>query len=324
MRLEPTILTLLSLCLVAWGGGSAGTSTPATTTPLDVTVNVAVSPGSAQPGGTAQVTAVVNNDPSNSGVTWSVSCPAALCGAVSADTTASSVAATYTAPLEPPVEGMAVLVTATSIANPAIAASASINVSGPIAFSAFVFGSSEVPAGTSTQLTATVFNDPANGGVQWSIAPTCGDAGPSCGTISPATSASGEAVTYTAPPGVPCCDIVVQVTASPVSAPSVQTTNNIIIPTLAVIVSPQSAQLAPNGITQFVANVSYPGPGVTWSVQCSAADCGTIAPSSSASGVAVTYTAPATVPSGGLTVSITAATIVNSGVTAVATVNLGQ
>ncbi len=324
IRFTLPLLALLPQFLTACGGGGAGTSLSTTPPPdiLNITVSVAAQPDTAQPGGTAQITATVNNDSSNAGVTWSLACPAALCGAVSASTTASGAAATYTAPLEPPVDGMAVLITATSIANPARAASANVNVSGPIGFTSLVFGSSEILPGTSTQLTAIVFNDAANAGVQWSIAPTCGDVGPSCGTLSAATSASGEAVTYTAPPGMPCCDIVVQVTANSVSAPSVQAYGTIIIPTLAVIVSPSSLQMAAGATAQFTASVSYPGPGVTWSVQCSAADCGTIAPATSASGAAVTYTAPATVPSGGLTVNITAATIQNPGVTAVATVNL--
>jgi len=323
MRIRFTLLflALLPQFLTACGGGGAGTSLP-TITPLDITVSVAAQAGTAQPGATAQITATVSNDSSDAGVTWSVACPGALCGAISPTTTASGVAATYTAPLQPPVNGMAVLITATSVANPARAASESINVSGPIGFTSLEFGSSEILPGTSTQLTAIVFNDPADGGVQWSLPANCGAGGQSCGTISPTTSASGEAVTYTAPPGIPCCDIAVEVTASSVSAPSVLAYGSIIIPTLAVIVSPSSLQMAPGATAQFTASVSYPGPGVTWSIQCSESDCGTIAPATSASGVAVTYTAPATVPSGGLTVNITAATIQNPGVTTVATVNL--
>ena len=107
------------------------------------------------------------------------------------------------------------------------------------------------------------------------------------------------------------------------SAPSVLAYGSIIIPTLAVIVNPSSLQMAAGTTAQFTANVSYPGPGVTWSIQCSAADCGSIAPSTSASGAAVTYTAPAAVPAAGMTVNIQAASIANPGIAAVATVNLG-
>ena len=39
--------------------------------------------------------------------------------------------------------------------------------------------------------------------------------------------------------------------------------------------------------------------GVDWSVTCTSSDCGSIAPAHTASGGATTYTAPATVPTGG-------------------------
>ena len=53
---------------------------------------------------------------------------------------------------------------------------------------------STLTVNSQTSITATVANDSANGGVTWS----CSGATP-CGTFSAATSASGTAVTYTAP-----------------------------------------------------------------------------------------------------------------------------
>src|SRR5271169_2853691 len=47
------------------------------------------------------------------------------------------------------------------------------------------------------------------------------------------------------------------------------------------------------------------GAGVDWTLACTSADCGSIAPAHTASGGATTYTAPATVPTGG-SVTITA------------------
>src|SRR4029077_20773499 len=46
--------------------------------------------------------------------------------------------------------------------------------------------------------------------------------------------------------------------------------------------------------------------GVTWTVSCSAASCGTVSPSATASGIATTYTAPTTPPTSTLSVTITA------------------
>src|ERR1700674_1094663 len=52
-----------------------------------------------------------------------------------------------------------------------------------------------INTGTTDQFTATVENDPANKGVGWSV--FCSAA--SCGTVSPTSTASGAATTYTPP-----------------------------------------------------------------------------------------------------------------------------
>jgi hypothetical protein len=53
--------------------------------------------------------------------------------------------------------------------------------------------------GGTANLTASVSNDAANAGVNWSV--TCGSS--SCGTFNPTTTSSGSATTYTAPTSVP-------------------------------------------------------------------------------------------------------------------------
>src|SRR5262249_60850533 len=53
--------------------------------------------------------------------------------------------------------------------------------------------------GTTIQMTATVSNDLGNRGVSWGVScPT-----PPCGSVSPATTASGATATYTAPAARP-------------------------------------------------------------------------------------------------------------------------
>ena len=52
-------------------------------------------------------------------------------------------------------------------------------------------------------VTATDSNDPANAGVTWSLVQDPAACSPSCGTVSPASTASGSATTYTAPASVP-------------------------------------------------------------------------------------------------------------------------
>jgi dienelactone hydrolase len=298
-----SLLALLSGVLAACGGDSGSGSVPP-----PITISVAANPDIVQPGSTAQVTATVSNDPSNSGVTWSVSCPTAPCGALSPTTTASGVATTYTAPATPPAAGLLVIVTATSVSNSAIGATANITVTGGVGFSELDIGNTTVLAGTTTQMAAKVINDPANRGVNWSV--TCATA--PCGTVSPSTSASGAPVTYTAPVAVPPADLAVTVTASAVSASSVQVSGTITVPALAVTVAPSRARVAAGTTSQLTASVNYPAQaskGVTWTVQCGASDCGTVSPPASASGAAVTYTVPATPPASDLTVTVTASSV---------------
>ena len=67
-----------------------------------------------------------------------------------------------------------------------------------------------VQAGTTMQFIATVANDAADKGVTWNM--TCSAA--TCGTVSPATTASGAATTYTAPTSAGSSDLQVTLTAT--------------------------------------------------------------------------------------------------------------
>jgi len=166
-----------------------------------------------------------------------------------------------------------------------------------------------VQAGATAQVTAVVSNDSANRGVTWSV--SCATA--PCGNISPATSASGLKVTYTAPTTVPSADLAVTVTATAVSNPSQQASGTFTVPALVVTVDPQSGpSMAAGATTQFTATINYPAQankGVTWTVQCGASGCGNVSPSNSASGTAVTYTAPASPPPADLAVTVTASSV---------------
>src|ERR1700761_2354382 len=56
-----------------------------------------------------------------------------------------------------------------------------------------------IKVGTTASVTATVSNDPANGGVSWSVQCASSD----CGSFNPVQTASGAASTYTPPATVP-------------------------------------------------------------------------------------------------------------------------
>src|SRR5438552_101613 len=64
-----------------------------------------------------------------------------------------------------------------------------------------------LPAGGTQDFTATVDNDPAAKGVSWTVTGG-GCSGELCGSITPNSSASGAAVTYTSPATVPSPTVV--------------------------------------------------------------------------------------------------------------------
>src|SRR6516165_6765788 len=70
-----------------------------------------------------------------------------------------------------------------------------------------------IQAGATARITATVSNDAANRGVTWTV--SCAVA--PCGTVSPSSTASGAATTYTASATSPAADLAVQITATSVS-----------------------------------------------------------------------------------------------------------
>jgi len=271
-------------------------------------VAVSVSPGSAtvNTGSSSQLTAMVTNDASNQGVTWTLSytvngslvpCPsAAVCGSVSPASTASGLPTTYAAPSTPPAGNLEVALTATSVANTAASAQAFVTIPG---INILIDPNSAiVEAGGSKQFTASVSNDPTNQGVTWAV--LCAPS--PCGTISPVATASGTPTTYNAPPTPPTSDLTVSITATSVLNSLASNSATVTVPAIVVAVNPISALLPLNIAQQFSATVSNDptGKGVTWTaIQAGAAcspGCGSVAPSSTGSGSPTTYNAPATLP----------------------------
>jgi hypothetical protein len=164
-------------------------------------------------------------------------------------------------------------------------------------------------AGTTTGLTANVTNDSKNGGVTWSCASS------PCGSFSSTTTASGATTTYTAPATVPTSNTVT-VTATSVSDTTKSASSTITItaptPVISVAFNPQPPASLTTGattsLTAVVTNDSKNG-GVTWS--CASSPCGSFSSTTTASGTATTYTAPAAVPTGN-TVTITATSVTDT------------
>jgi hypothetical protein len=138
---------------------------------------------------TAPLVATVTNDPLHRGVLWTCT-PLYTCGTLSPVGTASGVATTYTAP------SLRTTVTITAIAagNSKATQSVTISITSMVSVTISQPPPSTIQAGTTAPVAATVTGDSANLGVDWS----CSPAG-SCGSFTPAHTASGTATTFTAP-----------------------------------------------------------------------------------------------------------------------------
>jgi hypothetical protein len=165
-------------------------------------------------------------------------------------------------------------------------------------------------------LSATVANDSANGGVTWNCAP----AG-SCGSFSSNQSASGAAVTYTAPATAGSVTITAtSVTNTFISASAPPITINAASGIQVILSKPPQWSLATSATTTISATVTNDpaNSGVSWS--CTpAASCGSLSPNQTASAAATTFTAPAAAG----TIVITATSVSDNAVHASTTVAVG-
>jgi hypothetical protein len=120
------IVTGAGLAACGGGGGGGGSTTP---------ISVAFSsplPGSLSISDTASLTAIVSNDPSFGGVTWSASCAATDCGSFNPGSSSTNTPTIYTPPASLP-NPASVTITATSAANRTKSASGAITLTAPAA-----------------------------------------------------------------------------------------------------------------------------------------------------------------------------------------------
>src|SRR5262249_53171312 len=150
---------------------------------------------------------------------------------------------------------LTVTLTATSVTDQAKQASATVTV--PAISLSVSPASATVNAGFSQQLTATVSGDPANGGVTWSV--SCG--GANCGGVSPTSTPSGVATTYTAPATAPSSNLVVTVTATSVTDGSKNKSASITVPA--------ASQNDPPTISSVAASVFGVTATITWNTNIS-------------------------------------------------------
>lgn len=300
------------------------TATVTVTTVPVISITLSPTSSSVQAGiGKQNFTATLMNDTGAKGVTWSLSgtgCSGATCGTLTSATTTS---VTYNAPASVPSPA-AVTLKATSIADTTKSSTAAITVTAAVGVS--IAPTAATINVTKTQnFTATVSNDAQNKGVTWTLTGT-GCSGTTCGTLSATSSVSGVAITYTAPTSVPSPAAVTLKAASVTDAARTASATITVVPAIAVTVAPTTANVTVSLTQNFTATVANDAQnkGVTWSLSgtgCSGAACGVLSTSSSASGVAITYTAPAVVPSPA-TVTVTAKSVADTSKTGAAAVTV--
>jgi hypothetical protein len=190
------------MAMAIFCGCGGGSSTGPAPQPASVAVTLSPSTATVQANQATSFTATVSNDPQKKGTSWSLSgagCTGAACGSLFGMTAASGAGVMYTAPAAVPNPPTVTLI-ATAVDDTTKSAKATITLTPPPALPPTVSvtpGTANVATGAVTQtFAANVTNDAQNLGVTWSLSGTnCTGAG--CGSISPATSASGTTVTYT-------------------------------------------------------------------------------------------------------------------------------
>jgi uncharacterized protein YjdB len=171
---------------------------------------------------------------------------------------------------------------------------------------------SSLQTGQTQLFTASVLNDSQNKGVIWSVVGSSCQ-GASCGSLSALASASGAAVTYTAPSQALPSPIVVTATSAADNTRSASATVTVSAAVgIIVAVSPATANLTVGRTQTFTATVQNDkqNQGVTWTLSgagCTGAACGTLSAASS-SATSVVYTAPGAAPNPA-TVTLTASSV---------------
>ena len=307
MKLHPRVLVQILLCAtLAVLELGCGSSSP-------IIVTITPTSGNAAPGQTLPFSASTSN---GSSVNWSVSCSTPPCGSVSPNSTASGGSTTYTAPPTALANSLTITVTAAASSS----ASAQATVTFPPYQASVWSDSGSVNPGMTTNLYAQAVSGPANATFDWTLSCTPAP----CGTLSTTTTQSGAATVYTAPPSPPLAGLTVNYTAKSSANPSISASGSIQVLGVTVSLSPSSANVLAAGTQQFIATVTNDptNGGVTFSVSCSPAPCGSIPTTPTPSGTPITYTGPPTPPPSNLSVTVTAASVAYSGATATATVSV--
>ncbi len=247
------------------------------------------------------VNATVQNDATNSGVTWALTaaCATTPCGTL---TGATPTSITYTPPSSvtaPPN----VTLTATAVHESSKSDSDSFAVNQPAITVAIQNKLTSVVAGGSgIFFEANAENDTSNAGTSWTLTVSGTNCEPTCGTL---TLAGQESIVYNPPASVPTAPdnkpTLSAISISDSTKSDSDTFTIVAAPPISVAVTRFTSVLANAGGITFSAHVqndlSNPPKGVTWLLTAGASACSPACGSLSNTTTTATYTPPTSVPS---------------------------
>lgn len=295
---KASLLWILAVMLLAGCGAGAGSGNSGNSISVAITNKVT----SVQAGTPAiAFTATVQNDSSNSGVTWSLTANGTPCSPVCGSLSqASSSSVTYTPSISAPATPInQPTLTATSVAKTNKSDSDTFMITAALTVTITNKVSSVNTGASAFVFNATVQNDSTNNGVSWNLTASGTACAPACGSLTGVTSSS---VTYTPPTSVPTNQPTL--TATSVHDGSKSDSDSFTINPASIIVTIQSKLtnvFAGSSHVFVAANVQNDfssNPSTTWKLtangtNCTASTCGTL---SAAGTESITYNPPTAVP----------------------------
>lgn len=253
------------------------------------------------------------NGTAGDNIQWAASCGSSPCGFFSPTVTYNGEGVTYTAPTSMPAAGSTIQISAALQGNSTITAGTTLTIL-PVSISLTPL-TYDVQTSSTANFTATVSNDALAQGADWTL--SCNSPG-NCGSITSHT-ASGVPALYNAPSAIPSGGTVTITAASTTqSSESASSTAAITVtaPITIAINSSLPKTLAAGSMATINATVSNdgnPSYGVNW-ICSPQGSCGSFTPAystgngSSSYQVSTAYTAPTSVPTGGVvTISVSSA-----------------
>ena len=249
------------------------------------------------------VNATVQNDPTNSGVSWTLTTNGAACTVACGTLTGTTVTSvTYNPPTVPPSGN--VTLAATSVHDSTKSDSDSFTIGTPAIMVTIQGKFNSIIAGSPTIFVeANVINDPSvSPAVTWTLTANNSDCQPACGTL---TTVGAAGLKFMPPASVP---------AAPNNMPTLKATSKMdpaksdsdmftitVAPPISVTITKLASILATGAggpgvkLSAYMQN-DFSSSGVTWTLTCtpSTTNCGTLSPG--ASSISVNYSPPPSAP----------------------------